>query len=974
MTARFGRFGAPVLCALALAAWPAALEAQSTTGTLLGTVTDSAGGVLVGATVTATQRDTGFTRSLTTDAAGAYAFSYMPLGRYQVKVERDGFKAKIAGPVTLIVDQKLRTDFVLELGQMQEVHEVSGAATLLQTDQPDVNQIVQEKEIKALPLNGRDFFSLLLLGNGVQDTSNDQGGATTNVTFSVNGARPEANSVTLDGVQMSSVRESDVDLRPNVDAISEFKVLTSVYSAEYGHTAGGVISIQTKGGTNALHGTAFEFLRNDALNAANYFKNPVDPEKAPLKQNQFGFTLGGPIRKDRTFFFVDYQGLTVRKGTEAFAQVPEEPFRRGDFSSLLPGTVIYDPATGGTVPFPGNIIPEDRWDQFGWTLLNMVDLPNLPADYPLGNYFVRQNHRVDGHEGGFRVDHVISDADRVFLRFRMNNSQLFTSDAMSRPDGPVPGLAKGTNDDSRGIIQGGIHNDRNYNAVLSHVHLFSPRLVNEARVGFHRYELDVESNAHGKNLAEANGLHGVNRDDLSSGLPLLYMDAYTFWGGDDWKPLYFRNTFWQFNDTVTWSAGRHTFKLGAEYIRRTENDYFVVWPAGSFYVGTYATSQNLSWSQGHELASLLLGYPSYGYLGQRFGNHVLEDRQYAGFLQDDWKVTDKVVLNLGVRYDYGTPFFSPTNELSMFDVDQAQLVIAGQNGVSRYIVPPDKNNFATRLGVTYQPNPKTSLRGGFGVFYTPETAKRDEVRHNPPFYRAGLVLRPVEVLRSRSAAAARARSLPDRLRHLDRRQEPDNRLFAAVLRGLPAGAAGRPPLRGGLRGLTIEEASLRGEHQPGAAGRDARALPRPRQGPAHPVDRRRHLPLRAVQAGAALPRGPVRPRLLHLVEVDRHRQLGALRLGRHRRRAERVRRELQPRALRLGRAPPLLAELRLGHPLRQRRQGVRARPSRQLADDRRLRGPLRHARHGHGRGKHPRWRRASQRAARPHPPELGAQR
>ena len=548
MTARLRRWWAPALCALAFTL-PAALQAQSTTGTLLGTVQDSEGGVLVGATVTATQRDTGFTRSLATDAAGAYAFAYMPLGRYQVKVERDGFKAKVVGPLTLIVDQKLRTDVVLELGQVQEVHEVSGAATLLQTDQPDVNQIVQEKEIKALPLNGRDFFSLLLLGNGVQDSSNDQGGATTNVTFSVNGMRPEANSVTLDGVQMASVRESDVDLRPNVDAISEFKVLTSVFSAEYGHTAGGVISIQTKGGTNAFHGSAFEFHRNDALNAANYFKNPVDPEKAPLKQNQFGFTLGGPLRKDRTFFFVDYQGLTVRKVTEAFAQVPEEPFRRGDFSSLLPGTVIYDPATGGTVAFPGNIIPQDRWDQFGWTLLNMVDLPNLPADYPLGNYFVRQDHRIDGHEGGFRIDHVISEADRVFLRFRMNNSQLFTSDAMSRPDGPLPGLAKGTNDDSRGIIQGGIHNDRNYNAVLSHVHLFGPRLVNEARVGFHRYELDVESNAHGRNLAEANGLHGVNRDDLSSGLPLLYMDAYTFFGGDDWKPLYFRNTFWQFNDT-----------------------------------------------------------------------------------------------------------------------------------------------------------------------------------------------------------------------------------------------------------------------------------------------------------------------------------------------------------------------------------------------------------------------------------------
>jgi hypothetical protein len=354
----------------------------------------------------------------------------------------------------------------------------------------------------------------------VQDTSNDQGGATTNVTFSVNGARPEANSVTLDGVQMASVRESDVDLRPNVDAISEFKVLTSVFSAEYGHTAGGVISIQTKSGTNAVHGSVFEFHRNDALNAANYFRNPVDPRKAPLKQNQFGFTLGGPLRKDKTFFFVDYQGETVRKVTEAFARVPEEPFRRGDFSSLLPGTVIYDPATGGTQPFPNNVIPRERWDRFGWTLLNMLDLPNLPNDYPLGNYFVRQQHRIDGHVGCFRIDHTISNADRMFLRFRMNNSHLFTSDAMSRPDGPLPGLALGVNDDSRGIVQGGTHADRNYNAVVSHIHLFGARVVNEARVGFHRYELDVESNAQGRNLAEANGLRGVNRDALSSGLPM----------------------------------------------------------------------------------------------------------------------------------------------------------------------------------------------------------------------------------------------------------------------------------------------------------------------------------------------------------------------------------------------------------------------------------------------------------------------
>src|SRR6266498_5288757 len=397
MTVVTGRRWPRALCALAISRLAApAVRAQSTSGTLLGTVSDAGGGVLAGATVTATERATGFTRAARTDAAGAYRFPSMPLGRYEIKVEQEGFKSKVVGPLTLVVDQKLRTDVALDLGQVRETVEVLGSATLLQTDQPDVNQIVQEKEIKALPLNGRDFFSLLLLSNGVQDTSNDQGGATTNVTFSVNGIRPEANSVTLDGVQMASVRESDVDLRPNVDAISEFKVLTSVFSAEYGHTAGGVISIQTKSGTNAVHGSVFEFHRNDALNAANYFRNPVDPRKAPLKQNQFGFTLGGPLRKDKTFFFVDYQGETVRKVTEAFANVPEEPFRRGDFSSLLPGTVIYDPATGGNEPFPNNIIPPDRWDRFGWTLLNMLDLPNLPNDYPLGNYFVRQQHRIDG--------------------------------------------------------------------------------------------------------------------------------------------------------------------------------------------------------------------------------------------------------------------------------------------------------------------------------------------------------------------------------------------------------------------------------------------------------------------------------------------------------------------------------------------------------------------------------------------------
>ncbi len=704
--------------------------AQMTTGTILGTVSDSGGGVLVGASVTATNLDTGFVRTVRADSAGIYTMPNLPIGRYEVKAEAQGFQTKVAVDLRLIVDQKLRRDFTLELGAVTETVDVEGQTTLLQTDQPDINQIVQAKEIRGLPLNGRDFFSLLLLSNGVQDTSNDQAGATTNVTFSVNGMRPESNSVTLDGVQMSSVREADVDLRPNVDALEEFKVLTSTFSAEYGHTAGGVISIQTRGGTNSFHGSAYEFLRNDSFNAANYFKNPVDPEKAPLKQNQFGATLGGPIQKDRTFFFVDYQGQTLRRINEAFANVPEEPFRRGDFSSILP-SIVYDPETGQ--PFPGNIIPPSSWSEFGWAIMNAAALPNL-VDEPLGNYFVHQPQSIDQHEGGFRIDHVLTKTDHLFLRFRMSNLHLDTADALARPDGPMPGISMEVADQARGIQQGGIHDDRNYNAVLSHVHVFGSNMVNEARVGFHRYELDVLSHAHGKYLAEKWGLEGVNVDDASSGLPVFYLNAYTSLGGDDFKPLYFRETFWQFNDTLTYTTGRHSLKLGAEYRLRNEDNRYATFPAGAFYFYPMRTT-NYTYVGSHELAEVLLGLPMVSWHGRRFSPALLRDQQVSAFVQDDWKVTNALTLNLGVRYEYYTPMYSPTNEVSMFDVDLGRIVEAGVDGESRYLIRPDRNNVAPRMGFAYQIDDKTTLRGGFGMFFTPETARQDDIKFNPPFYR-----------------------------------------------------------------------------------------------------------------------------------------------------------------------------------------------------------------------------------------------
>ena len=739
------------VCLVLLYLGPEPVYPQTTTGTILGAVSDSSGSVVPGATVTATHVDTGLTRTTVTDGLGRYTLPQMPIGRYTVKGELRGFKTAVSGPFELVVDQKLRSDFVLAIGEMSETVQVEGVgATLLQTDQSDVNQIVQEKEIKGLPLNGRDFFSLLLLSNGVQDTSNDQGGATTNVTFSINGMRPESNSVTLDGVEMSSIRESDVDMRPNLDAVSEFKVLTSAFSAEYGHTAGGVISIQTKRGSNEFHGSLFEFLRNDSLNAANFFRNPVSPGKAPLKQNQFGFTLGGPIRKNKTFGFLDYQGYRLRRINEGFARVPETAFRDGDFSSLLSqGIGIYDPdSPDGASQFQDlsratpanpqglNIIPRSHFNSFGHYLLNAVALPNLPDSYPLGNYFVRQRRRVNQDEAGLRVDHSFSTSDNMFARYRWSDSLLNDADSLARPaDGPSPGIGGGYGDEARGIPQGGTHRDRNNNLAVSEVHVFSPRLVNEARFGFHRYRLDVIAHAFRQNLAEQFGLKGVNTGELFSGLPAIYLNAYNNIGTDDFKPLYFRETSIQFNDNVTLSLKKHSLKIGGEFRPRKQDNYYALFPSGAFYFYGVKSSKSSSFEGGHELADVLLGYPWYSWHGRRFSSPVLEDRQYSFYVQDDWKLSEKLTLNFGVRYEYATPFFSPGNEMSMFDIAEKRLLIAGKDGVSRYIVRPDHNDWGPRAGFAWQIDPKTTLRGGLGVFFDPATAFRDDLKFNPPFYR-----------------------------------------------------------------------------------------------------------------------------------------------------------------------------------------------------------------------------------------------
>jgi hypothetical protein len=351
--------GVVAVCAAPLA------RAQAVTGTILGTVTDNSGGVMPGVTVTVTQVDTGRTRTYVTDANGEYTAPSVPTGTYKVNVELQGFKTVLLEGVTVSVDQRVRVDARLEVGNMTETVEIVAQTPLVQPNSSDLSTTVEEEQIKALPLNGRNFVSLTRTVPGVMrgiPGSNIDGAGSlawrASAAFSANGQRPRDNNYMLDGVDNNETWLQTVVIFPSPDAIDEFKLQTSTYSAEFGRSLGGVVNLQIKSGSNTYRGSAFEFHRNDAFDANNFFNNRAGRPKPDFMQNQFGGTLGGKIIKDRTFFFADYQGLRIKAGQTYLSTVPSERMRAGDFSEI--NRVIYDPLTGQ--PFPGNVIPSNRWD------------------------------------------------------------------------------------------------------------------------------------------------------------------------------------------------------------------------------------------------------------------------------------------------------------------------------------------------------------------------------------------------------------------------------------------------------------------------------------------------------------------------------------------------------------------------------------------------------------------------------------
>jgi hypothetical protein len=740
-------------------------QAQSTTGSIVGQITDPTHALVPKAEIVATSVQTGVSYNATSDAQGNYAVRLVPPGSYSVTVTKAGFEKATIKDVLLAVDQKQLLNFELKVGAATEEVTVTAAPPMLQTESVETGDVIQSEQISNLPLLGRHFYDLTALSAGVTGGS----GSMNSFNFSVNGQREYANSIMIDGVESTTNRSQDITATPSVDAVEEFKVSTSAYSAEFGRAAGGVVSIQTKSGTNALHGSAYEYFRPN-FTAAKQFG--FDGQKMPspnLKQHNFGGTFGGPIRKDKTFFFVSYEqsinssSYNYVDSTPPLNQVKVLPNGDVDLSGLvdpLTGTQIpiYDPnvnfacpspGTCTPVQFAGNIIPANRVSKAGLnTLLNFFAMPNLPGKDNgwFNNFLVNSPNTMHNRMADARLDHNFSDNDRLSAVYHYGYSDQLIQ---------VPYFGHTVVKSADDADQGNYQTSGAQEVSVSEVHTFSPRLLNEARVGYTRYDLNQFSPIQNGNLSSQYGMGGISVPGFpaTQGYPDIFLYSGYLTGGSSYKPLYFRDHNYQISDTVTYAGfSRHELKFGGDF--RLLNSYpnFSTFPTGfQYYQGSYGglsmTSDprcgiyfvgcNFSawdYSGGSELADLILGLPASVYMGLQLTNPHTKSWEMHYFAADTFKVTPRLTLSYGLRYEYQAPYTEADNNFSNYDPTTQSFLLAGRGGNSSALIQSNWSNFGPRAGAAFQLNSKTVLRGGYGLYFSPENDGREDIlARNYPF-------------------------------------------------------------------------------------------------------------------------------------------------------------------------------------------------------------------------------------------------
>ena len=718
------------------------LFAQVESGTIVGTITDPAGAIIPNAKVTLTNDATKFTRVATTNASGQYVAYSVPTGPYTITAEAPGFEKLVRSGIVLTAADTITADIKLPVGSVQQSVEVTAETPLVQEQTSVVSSLVSNQQMVEMPLNGRTFTSLLLLSPGAYagssgNLANSPYALRGSTNYSVNGSTAQNNSYLIDGIVNRNLWLSTLIMVPTVDSIQEFRVLTSNYSAEYGAAAGAITVVQTKSGTNALHGSAYEFLRNDKLDANTFFNNRSGAPKPAFRRNEFGATTGGAIRHDKSFFFVDYQGLRIRQPQTITSTIPTLDQRNmvitGDFSNL--GRAIYDPASvhaGVRDPFPGNKIPTSRLDPAAIRLINLLPPPTSAA--ATRNFIFNPTIAQRTDQFDTRWDQNLGTSDRLFVKYSYDNTDETVPGLLPSPSNagiPIgPYLSADGNSSATGIPL------VNQSGTLNYTKVIGPHIVNEARAGVVRWNQYINPLGNPFDTAAKIGIPGININNKSGGLPAFTISGFQVIGDNSTFPENSQTTSFDYEDVLTVVRGSHTLKFGGLFVRNRFDGFSAFPTRGQYdFNGQFTRQIGASGSQS-ALADFALGAPDtvtrnilVGTFGMRYWN-------LATFADDSWRVTNRLTWNFGLRYEVFAPPYEIYNRWSNFDTRTGQLVIAGRNGNSRRLRNFDLGDFAPRMGIAYAltNDRKTILRSGFGVSYVEAGQGGGQLYKNLPFF------------------------------------------------------------------------------------------------------------------------------------------------------------------------------------------------------------------------------------------------
>ena len=743
-----------------LAAFSTAMMAQVTTGTILGNVRDATGASVADTAISIKEINKGTVQTYRTDENGGFYAPFLTPGTYQVTIEKAGFKKQASQTFDLQVDQRARVDFTLQVGELTESIEVTTAAPLVRSETAELGSVVAEREIRELPLNGRNFAQLVYLAPNVtpgQQGENLSGASSFNPraasNFNALGSQANANAWLVDGIDNNEYTFNTVIVQPSIESVREFKVLTGTFSAEFGRGAG-VVSVSTKSGGNLVHGNLFEFVRNDVLDARNYF-NAVPQAKPPYRRNQFGWALSGPVYlpklyngKNKTFFFMDYFGMRERKGLTFVNTVPTAETRVGNFANFTdtkgvllriydPLTTRLNPAFDATKPvstansqylrdpFAGNTVPSGRINPVSRNVASIYPLPNAAGNF--NNYTSALPRSLADDGFTTRVDHQISNSDTFFVRYSWETFRLSAPQGQANCCLPTPAEAASKYELGPYVAGLQVTDLTTQGMAINETHVFRANLINEFRGGFARTNPFTRQSDFGRKASQSLGIQGVNISEYSSGLSNINITDFTgLSGGPGFLPANPRETHWQIEDGLAWTLGRHQTKFGYRYVRRMTSTYTGPpggGPRGDMTFGRNFTNDPVTNTQGTGLATMLIGYISGG-----GGRSILLTPPYTtvqdhGFyFQDDWKVAPKLTLNLGIRYDVFVPDVEIRNRLVNFDLTNLVMAYSGENGISnRAGKQTRRRNFGPRVGLAYNlgGTGKTIIRSGYAISYFP---------------------------------------------------------------------------------------------------------------------------------------------------------------------------------------------------------------------------------------------------------------